>query len=476
MATFDRQEQERIDFMRAIALEVSNNEPAVLKGGTSLLLTHNLDRFSEDMDFDLPPGTASDFRKHIMKAAETIGIAVDGINIKKDTETTKRYMVHYTSAFSEKDYPLKIECSMRNEIEKADVENINGIKVYSVPRLAELKAEAFVNRDKARDTYDIAFLTENYPSEIKQTTWALIREHVQDRGIEGLCDSFDKEREQDKLLSNFEGTEVVLRIQENIERHQSRENVPECESEPTITPQRDKPNMAEVQAAESKASLVQGLDKSADGNSLIEGQDIGYAEEGYVAAATQVKHEAQQARTADGEIKNQGINPQVGQRVSFQPHGSDVKLTGNVVAVDDKTVTMKCGNKEIPTIREKGAFSAVPVLAQDHTKEHAKDQAQKLTGGKGNVFFAQKEGTYKGEIIGKTPTFAIQKINGETTILHRLKDLETKGKDGQGSIKEGENLSIVKDRTGVTVEPWDKEREEKEKVRERQKSRGSQIR
>ena len=70
--------------------------------------------------------------------------------------------------------------------------------------------------------------------------------------------------------------------------------------------------------------------------------------------------------------------------------------------------------------------------------------------------------------------FAIQKVNAETAILHRLKDLEAKDKDSQGLIQEGEDVSIVKDGRSVLISPYDKEREEKDKVRERQKSRGGQ--
>lgn len=244
--------------------------------------------------------------------------------------------------------------------------------------------------------------------------------------------------------------------------------------EPKIS-REEGPNMAEIQSAELKASLVQGLDKSADGNTHVEGQDIGYAEEGYVAAANEVKYEAQRARTADGEAKNRGLeNPQVGQRVTFHAHGSEVKLTGNVVSEDKDTVTMKCGNKEIPTARGKGIFTEAPPLAQNHTKEYAKEQAQQHVGEKGKVFFAQTEGAYKGTIVGKTPTFAIQKVNAETAILHRLKDLEAKDKDSQGLIQEGKDVSIVKDGRSVSIAPYDREREEKDKVREQQKSRGSQ--
>ncbi|MCL2008928.1 MAG: nucleotidyl transferase AbiEii/AbiGii toxin family protein [Synergistaceae bacterium] len=218
MKEFNEQENERIDFMKAIAFEVSKNEKsAILKGGTSLLLTRGLDRFSEDMDFDLTPGTVTDFQKHILKAAESVKLDIDCINVKKNTETTKRYMVHYQSAFTKQPDVLKIECSMRHEIEEKDAEIIQGLRVYSIARMAELKTAAFIGRDKARDTYDVAFLVANYPSEIRVETWNSIKEHVQNRGIDCLCDSFNKE--QDELLEKFEGTEVVLRIQESLDRY-----------------------------------------------------------------------------------------------------------------------------------------------------------------------------------------------------------------------------------------------------------------
>jgi hypothetical protein len=246
------------------------------------------------------------------------------------------------------------------------------------------------------------------------------------------------------------------------------------------TAQTQGPNMAEVQAAESKASLIQGLDKSADGLSRVEGRDIGHVEESYVIAANEVKYEAQRARTADGEMKGKALeNPQIGQRVSFQAHGGNekTKLTGKVVASDEQTVTLQCGGKKIPAIREKGDFFEAPPLKREQTKNFAQTQARKLMGENSNIFFAQDTGVYKGEIIGKTPTYAIQKVNNETAVLHRLKDLEAaQDKDSQGLVREGQEVSIVKDEAGVSITPWSKEREDREKVRERQKSRGAQSR
>jgi hypothetical protein len=278
------------------------------------------------------------------------------------------------------------------------------------------------------------------------------------------------------------GEEEERADQENLE---NQENQREEEEGMLEMKQTEQVNMAEVQAAEMKASVIQGLDRSADGNTQIEGQDIGYAEEGYVAAADQVKYEAQRARTADGEQKGQEkseepVSPKIGQRVTFQPRNTETKLTGKVVDMDENTVTLLCGRATIPALRDKGAFTEARDPDPTHTKEYARERAQKHVGEHGGVFLAKgRDATYKGVIAELTPTFAIQKVNSETAILHRLKDLEAKEKDGNGLIREGQEVSITKEgpeKGGVSIEPWDQDREERQKVREQERSRGSQSR
>ena len=132
----------------------------------------------------------------------------------------------------------------------------------------------------------------------------------------------------------------------------------------------------------------------------------------------------------------------------------------------------------MPTIRDKGIYTEAREPDRTHSKEYAKEKAQKHVGEQGKVFLAKAQGTYKGNIAEMTPTFAIQKVNSETAILHRLKDLAASKDDGHGlsKISEGRDVVITKNNDGVTVEPWNKEREEKEKVREREHNRGSQAR
>ena len=233
----------------------------------------------------------------------------------------------------------------------------------------------------------------------------------------------------------------------------------------------ESPNMAEVQAAESKASLIQGLDKSADGMTAVEGKDVGYLEEGYVAAANEVKYEAQEARTAN--IEAQSLK--AGQRVTFQANDKDgsVKLTGTVEKVGATTVTLKCGSMSIPVAKESGVFSQPLIQPKEHTQAFAREQAMQSLGPGAKVLLARHKGTYSGQIIGKTSTFAIQKINENTAVLHRLKDLEGREKDAQGLIKEGNELTIARDGTNVSLSQLKPGERDNDKVRTQQKTRGS---
>ncbi len=157
----DNQKELHILFMREILLSInSRNYPTVLKGGTALLLCYELDRFSEDIDLDSEK--SFNLETAIKDASRKIGITINSINIPKDTETTKRYKIHYNG-----DMYLKIETSLRNEINDNDVSVINGIKVYNPEIILSMKISAIYGeraRTKARDLHDIIFLAKKYIS------------------------------------------------------------------------------------------------------------------------------------------------------------------------------------------------------------------------------------------------------------------------------------------------------------------------
>ncbi len=127
----------------------------MLKGGTALMLYYNLDRFSEDIDFD----TSVDKDINITSDLNIVG----HLNIVKDTETTKRYKINLHPDSSNNALFLKIEISRRNKnISRDDLEIKDGIKVYKVEKIIDQKLEALKNRTTSRDLYDVIFLAKNY--------------------------------------------------------------------------------------------------------------------------------------------------------------------------------------------------------------------------------------------------------------------------------------------------------------------------
>ena len=174
-----------------------------LKGGTSLMLCYNLDRFSEDIDLDsVNPHKIKDFVKDFCEKNEF------SYRVAKDTETVQRYMISYQkdSSFLK---PLKVEISFRKD--KFPLSNertkINGIAVYSVDAICKLKAEAYKNRDKIRDLYDLSFICKNYWDTLSEKTKEAVVQSVQTKGIEQF-DYITKTQndeliEYDKMLTNF---------------------------------------------------------------------------------------------------------------------------------------------------------------------------------------------------------------------------------------------------------------------------------
>jgi len=148
----------------------------ILKGGTALYVCYGLDRFSEDIDLDSTDKT-------------TIEKIVAGFCKKekfsyrtaKDTETVKRYMINYGNVSR----PIKVETSFRKkEIMPAETTKINNIMVYTIEPLCLMKTNAYLNRDKIRDLYDLAFICNRYWDTLSTQTKFVIRNAVEHKGIE----------------------------------------------------------------------------------------------------------------------------------------------------------------------------------------------------------------------------------------------------------------------------------------------------
>lgn len=175
--------------MESILKNLSDT-PLVLKGGSALYLGYGLNRFSEDLDFD-------SLKKlnllNKIKSSAPPDIAIDDIQIKKDTDTVSRYIVHYhIQGTNIKDF-LKLEVSYRTPVNDEQVVIKDGIRLLSIERIIDNKLKAAYDgesvRTKTRDLFDLHFLASKYS------------EHF-DLDLAKRLNDFAKE--PDKLISRYQ--------------------------------------------------------------------------------------------------------------------------------------------------------------------------------------------------------------------------------------------------------------------------------
>ena len=209
---FTPEQQRHVQLMRGIARSItaSTRDNFVLKGGTALLLAYGLPRYSEDLDFD-GKRSSVDLTAGIHAGAQQVGVTVDQLTTKKNTATTRRHMLHHGGDTAA---PLKIEVSYRQseDIDEADVTTVDGIRVYKLEKLAELKVAAMVNRTAARDIFDVAFLLDRYPAAISD---ASLRE------VEGLIDRLGLDdleaiMRHDRILQSHDLAHVAVALVDGV--------------------------------------------------------------------------------------------------------------------------------------------------------------------------------------------------------------------------------------------------------------------
>ena len=160
------------DFLKELNKET---DAFVLKGGTALRQCYGLDRFSEDIDLDASVKNIILFARKYCRQ--------NGFELReaKNTDTVKRVFITYASDAK----GLKVEVSYRRKnISEEEIVRKNGITVYSIDRLASMKAAAYIARDKIRDLYDITFICNHYFDMLSDTTKNLLRDSFEQKGLE----------------------------------------------------------------------------------------------------------------------------------------------------------------------------------------------------------------------------------------------------------------------------------------------------
>ena len=171
----------------------------ILKGGTALYLCYGLDRFSEDIDLD---GREKGLETLVAGFCEACGYS---FRVAKKTETVERCFVHYGNEGK----PLKIEASFRRKtIDPAETQIVNGILVYNIEPLCIMKINAYTNRDKIRDLYDVTFICKRFFDLLSPQTIALLRSAVEYKGIEQF--DFLIKDQQDELIDSGKLAEDFL--------------------------------------------------------------------------------------------------------------------------------------------------------------------------------------------------------------------------------------------------------------------------
>lgn len=213
MNNFTDEERDHIALMQMVTQKIQEQKPYVLKGGTALMLAYGLDRFSEDLDFDV----YSDFKgshkanlSSVLKNIKENNFKVSNISIRKDTDTVNRYRLNYQNSLNN-EASLKIEISYRTPLDRENAIFKNGIYVLPIEKIAGFKINSVLDmnndsRTKARDLYDANFIIKNYPNAVSDEQITNLLNINMDNLEVRYKDSF----EEDRILSKNKDLSVVI--------------------------------------------------------------------------------------------------------------------------------------------------------------------------------------------------------------------------------------------------------------------------
>lgn len=213
MNNFTDEERDHIALMQMVTQKIQEQKPYVLKGGTALMLAYGLDRFSEDLDFDV----YSDFKgshkanlSSVLKNIKENNFKVSNISIRKDTDTVNRYRLNYQNSLNNES-SLKIEISYRTPLDRENAIFKNGIYVLPIENIAGFKINSVLDinndsRTKARDLYDANFIIKNYPNAVSDEQITNLLNINMDNLEVRYKDSF----EEDRILSKNKDLSVVI--------------------------------------------------------------------------------------------------------------------------------------------------------------------------------------------------------------------------------------------------------------------------
>lgn len=191
----------------------------VLKGGTALSYCYGLDRFSEDIDLD------SQSKQNIISVIEKICHHHHyDLSVKKNTNTVKRVVIDYHSPYNKK---LKIDTSYRPKgmVQESKLAYENGVITYVISELFSMKLDAFSDRYRIRDVYDIQYLFLNKRDKLSQSNVVRLYNLLQYKGLDELetllIEQPDPLIDSDQLITHFLEMTEEIGIESNYDTSQS---------------------------------------------------------------------------------------------------------------------------------------------------------------------------------------------------------------------------------------------------------------
>lgn len=203
--------------MRHIAQEVTRGRrPSfVLKGGTALLLAYGLPRFSEDLDFDgrywyLNPTEA------IERGVQQADVPLCEVKSLAATETKRKHKVNYLGR-GHKDLRIEFSYRQAEEVDDTEVTTVDGIRIYTIEKIAQQKITALGERTKPRNLFDVSFITQYYPDAISDRDLLTLDSYIAERGMNWM----EEQMLEDFILNSHAVDHVAMVLCDNVARLRS---------------------------------------------------------------------------------------------------------------------------------------------------------------------------------------------------------------------------------------------------------------
>lgn len=171
----EQQQQQHETAMLAICQDFQKHGQArIVKGGAALKLCYQLDRFCETLHLDSHKllnleHAMRDTLVFLGKSQAQYRGAV--VTLAKKTPSVHRYRVEFADKMV-----LKIEDHLRDDLDEAELVEVNGVLTYKASLLIKRKIQALQDRATARDLHDVIFLYSNYFTDFDEDDLSVISE------------------------------------------------------------------------------------------------------------------------------------------------------------------------------------------------------------------------------------------------------------------------------------------------------------